>query len=167
MQIDVGFGDVVSPEPSTTDYPVLLDYKAPRLLTYPRETVIAEKFEAMVLLGELNTRMKDFFDIWLLSRQFDFDGATLSESVRKTFAHRGTTISSSPVAWTADFAGSAIKQTQWSGFVRKSRVANSPTTLLEVVEQVRAFLQPLASAVEAEQPFIMFWKLPGPWSRNR
>jgi hypothetical protein len=163
MQVDIGFGDVVSPEPTMSDYPTLLDFEAPRLLGYPRETTIAEKFEAMLHLGELNSRMKDFYDIWLLSRQFDFDGAALSEAVRQTFANRETAITANPVAWTAAFASNATKQTQWAGFMRKSRLVNAPATLLEVVEHVRDFLQPLAQALETQQPFAMRWNAPGPW----
>jgi len=163
MQVDIGFGDVVSPEPTMSDYPTLLDFEAPRLLGYPRETTISEKFEAMIKLGELNSRMKDFFDIWLLSRQFDFDGAALSEAIRQTFANRVTAITATPVAWTSAFASNAAKQTQWTGFIRKSRLVNAPPTLLEVVEHVRDFLQPLAKALETEQPFAMRWKAPGPW----
>jgi Nucleotidyl transferase AbiEii toxin, Type IV TA system len=163
MQVDIGFGDVVSPEPTMSDYPTLLDFKAPILLGYPRETTIAEKFEAMIKLGELNSRMKDFFDIWLLSRQFDFDGVVLGEAIRQTFANRETAITVNPVAWTTTFASNAAKQTQWAGFMRKSRLMNAPTTLLEVVEHVRDFLQPLAQALETEQPFAMQWKAPGPW----
>ncbi len=163
MQVDIGFGDVVSPEPTMSDYPTLLDFEAPILLGYPRETTIAEKFEAMIKLGELNSRMKDFFDIWLLSRQFDFDGVVLGEAIRQTFANRETAITVNPVAWTTTFASNAAKQTQWAGFVRKSRLMNAPPTLLEVVEHVRDFLQPLAQALETEQPFAMRWKAPGPW----
>ncbi len=164
MQVDIGFGDVVSPEPTMSDYPTLLDFEAPRLFGYPRETTIAEKFEAMIKLGELNSRMKDFYDIWVLSRQFDFEGAALSEAVRQTFANRQTAIMANPVAWTSAFVSNAAKQTQWAGFMRKSRLVNAPATLLEVVEHVRDFLQPLAQALEAEQPFAMRWKAPGPWT---
>lgn len=92
MQIDIGFGDVIVPEAALTDYPVLLGLATPRLLAYPRETVVAEKFEAMVKLGQLNSRLKDFFDLWLLSRQFQFDGRILAQAVRETFANRHTTI---------------------------------------------------------------------------
>ncbi len=81
MQLDVGIGDVMVPGPVEIAYPTLLDFPAPRLKGYPRETAIAEKFEAMVKLGTLNSRMKDFYDIWLLSRQFDFDGPTLAQAV--------------------------------------------------------------------------------------
>lgn len=89
MQIDVGFGDVVTPAATMTDYPVLLDFAAPHLLGYPRETVVAEKFEAMTKLGLLNSRMKDFYDLWLLARQFDFDGPTLATAIRRTFENTG------------------------------------------------------------------------------
>ena len=90
MQLDVGFGDIVVPAAVPTTYPTILDLPAPHLLAYSRETAIAEKFEAMVKLGELNSRMKDFFDIWLLSRSFDFDGPRLCEAIEKTFKRRGT-----------------------------------------------------------------------------
>jgi predicted nucleotidyltransferase component of viral defense system len=92
MQIDIGFGDVVYPGPEESDLPTLLDNPAPRLLCYSRESVIAEKFEAMVKLGELNSRMKDFYDIWLLSRQFNFAGNSLAEAIRLTFERRGTVV---------------------------------------------------------------------------
>jgi len=163
MQIDVDFGDVIVPGPSLSDYPTILDFAAPRLLGYSRETTVAEKFEAMVKLAELNSRMKDFFDIWLLSRQFDFDGSTLSEAVRRTFANRGTQIAASPVAWTAEFASDAAKRTQWAGFLRKSRLQNAPASLMEVASAVRLFLQPVAQANESGSSFEMNWKAPGPW----
>lgn len=89
MQVGVGFGDVIVPGPDEVDYPTLLDLPAPRLLGYSRESAIAEKFEAMVKLGILNSRMKDFFDIWLLSRQFEFNGLTLSDAIQKTVAKSG------------------------------------------------------------------------------
>jgi len=92
MQLDVGIGDVMVPGPVDIVYPTLLDFPAPRLKGYPRETAIAEKFEAMIKLGTLNSRMKDFYDIWLLSRQFDFDGPTLAQAVTATFANRGTAL---------------------------------------------------------------------------
>lgn len=97
--MDIGFGDVVLPEPVALEYPTLLDFPAPRLLTYPRETVIAEKFQSMVELGIANSRKKDFFDLWSLGRQFEFDGDTLSQAIRGTFERRRTPIPSAlPVA---------------------------------------------------------------------
>ena len=85
MQLDIGFGDIVVPAAVPTIYPTILDLPAPHLLAYSRETAIAEKFEAMVKLGELNSRMKDFFDIWLLSRSFDFDGPNPVRGDREDF----------------------------------------------------------------------------------
>jgi predicted nucleotidyltransferase component of viral defense system len=92
MQIDIGFGDIVIPSPEPLNYPTLLDLPAPQLRGYSRESTIAEKFEAMVKLGILNSRMKDFFDLWLMLHQFDFDGVTLAEAILKTFSTRGTIV---------------------------------------------------------------------------
>lgn len=163
MQIDIGFGDVIVPEAALTDYPVLLELAAPRLRAYPRETVVAEKFEAMVKLGQLNSRLKDFFDLWLLSRQFEFDGKVLSTAVTRTFAHRRTAITPQPVALTAAFANDPIKQTQWKGFLRKSRIDIAPQDLPAVIEVISGFLLPLAGALAAGQDFSSVWHPPGPW----
>jgi len=113
MQIDTGFGDVVTPSVNATTYPVLLDFPAPELLSYPRETVVAEKFEAMTKLGTFNSRMKDFYDIWILSRQFSFDGASLADAISQTFANRQTAVTAKPVALTLAFSRDNAKQTQW------------------------------------------------------
>ena len=163
MQIDVGFGDVVVPPPVLSQYPTILEFAAPELLGYSRETTIAEKFEAMVKLGQLNSRMKDFYDIHLLARQFAFDGPLVCEALRRTFDNRGTTVTASPVAWTPDFVEDPAKQTQWAGFLRKSRLDDAPPTLPETIESVRAFLQPAAAAVESGQPFNFQWQPGGPW----
>lgn len=121
MQIDVGFGDVVHPASDQTDYPTILNLPAPRLRVYPRETTVAEKFQAMVYLGTVNSRMKDFFDIWLLARQFDFDGAELARAIGKTFAARSTEHDPNPVALTAAFTTAENTQKQWAAFVRRPR----------------------------------------------
>jgi predicted nucleotidyltransferase component of viral defense system len=126
MQLDIGFGDIVIPSPEPTNYPTILDLPAPRLLGYSRESTIAEKFEAMVKLGILNSRMKDFFDIWLMLRQFDSDGSTLSSAITKTFSTRGTSILAEPIALTKTFAEDTAKAIQWRGFIRKNRLRNVP-----------------------------------------
>lgn len=105
MQIDIGFGDTVVPD-----------------------AAFAEKFEAMVKLGQLNSRLKDFFDLWLLSRQFEFDGRLLSEAIARTFVNRKTVMSAVPIARTAAVANDPIKHTQWKGFVQKSRLGTRPLT---------------------------------------
>jgi nucleotidyltransferase AbiEii toxin of type IV toxin-antitoxin system len=163
MQIDIAFGDVVVPEAALTDYPTILKLAAPRLLAYPKETVVAEKFEAMVKLGQLNSRLKDFFDLWVLSRQFEFDGRILSMAVTQTFQNRQTAINPRPVALTATFANDPIKQTQWKGFLRKSRLDMAPPQLADVVDAIGRFLLPLALALSTGQTFSSEWHPPGPW----
>ncbi|MBI4937177.1 MAG: nucleotidyl transferase AbiEii/AbiGii toxin family protein [Nitrosomonadales bacterium] len=163
MQLDIGFGDVVIPKPETVEYPAILDFPAPALRGYSRESAIAEKFEAMVKLGVLNSRVKDFFDIWLLSRQFDFDGPILTQAVANTFSTRGTVMPAIPVALTTAFASEPAKQTQWQGFVRKSRLQTAPASFTEVVEAISGFIGPVAWAIANGESFYWAWKAPGPW----
>lgn len=165
MQIDVGFGDVMTPAPIETDYPTILQFPAPRLLGYSRETVVAEKFEAMIKLGMFNSRMKDFFDLWLLSRQFTFDGPLLVKAVTRTLAHRKTAMSARPIALTNEFATDKGKQLQWQGFLRKSRLGQTPTNLAEVIESLSLFLQPVASCIQGGVDFSMSWNAGGPWRK--
>ncbi|MBX9681373.1 MAG: nucleotidyl transferase AbiEii/AbiGii toxin family protein [Gemmataceae bacterium] len=167
MQIDMGFGDVVTPAATLTEYPALLGFPAPQLLGYPRETVVAEKFEAMTKLGLLNSRMKDFYDLWVLRRQFDFDGGTLATAIRRTFAHRKTAVVARPTALTAAFGEDAAKQTQWQGFLRKTRLDDVPPSLQSVIDELAPFLVPVAAAVETRSAFEWFWTAPGPWRTNR
>ena len=143
MQIDMGFDDVVTPTPTMSEYPALLDFPAPRLLGYPRETVVAEKFEAMTKLGQLNSRMKDFYDLWVLSRRFDFNGATLASAIQRTFAHRKTAVVSLPTALTSVFSGDASKQMQWQGFVRRTRLDAVPNSLESLIDDLVPFLVPV------------------------
>ncbi len=163
MQVDVGFGDAVIPGPAEVDYPTLLDLPAPRLLGYSQESAIAEKFETMVKLGILNSRMRDFFDIWLLSRQFEFNGQTLSDAIRETFTRRGTEVYVSPVALTKAFSDDPGKISQWRAFVRKSRIPTIPESLGDAVAHIALFLGPMAEALSRENPFFGNWHPPGPW----
>ena len=164
MQIDIGFGDVMYPGPEMMEYPTILDQAAPRLRGYARETVVAEKFQAMVKLGLFNSRMKDFYDIWLLSRQFDFDGEKLAFAIEKTFAHRGTTVSVHPTAFSPAFATDPTKTVQWQAFVRKSRLSDAPAELEAVVDAVAMFLAPPAAAASRGHLFGQLWRAPGPWT---
>jgi len=162
MQLDVGIGDVMVPGPVEIAYPTLLDMPAPRLKGYPRETAIAEKFEAMVKLGTLNSRMKDFYDIWLLSRQFDFDGSMLAQAANATFVNRRTAVKADPVALTTEFSESEVANIQWRAFVRKGRLANAPARLGEAVSGIARFLLPVARAHLAGGNFKMNWTV-DPW----
>ena len=165
MQLDLGFGDVMTPGPESTIYPTILDLPAPHLSGYSRETVVAEKFEAMVKLGLLNSRMKDFSDVWTLSRQFAFDGALLAQAIARTFDHRGTLITSKPTALTSAFATDPGKATQWRGFLRKSRLSAVPDDLDQIIIDLAEFLGPVAKALEAAVRFVHVWSPPGPWRR--
>ncbi len=162
QQLDIGFGDVVAPGPQPIDYPTLLDFPAPKLRGYSKESTVAEKFESLVTLGILNSRMKDYFDIWTLSRQFDFNGQTLRDAIAKTFSNRGTTIVPEPVGLTATFANDPSKKAQWRGFIRRSRLEASPD-LAELVLAVSRFLQPVATASSQGKAFNASWTAPGPW----
>src|ERR1019366_7169123 len=139
LQIDVGFGDAVTPAASEINFPTLLGAESVRILAYPRETVVAEKVEAMVHLGIANSRMKDFFDVWFLAQNFPFEGRGLSEAIRATFVRRGTPIPEAPpVALTAVFATDASKAAQWKGFVTRGGLALG-TSLADIVEAVAGF----------------------------
>jgi len=165
IQIDIGFGDVVTPAPAEAEFPTLLDFPAPKLLAYPRESVIAEKFEAMVKLGIANSRMKDFYDLWKLSCDFLFDGPLLSEAVQKTFARRETELLSDkvPVVFTEEFYRDEIKNKQWNAFCQKNRRYISERRLEEVCLAIRAFLLPIAEALLRNESLQKLWIPPGPW----
>ena len=165
MQLDIGFGDVVVPLFELMNYPTILDLPAPQLHVYSRESTIAEKFEAMVKLGILNSRMKDFFDIWLMLRQFDFKGQILAEAITKTFSRRGTNIQAEPIVLTKTFAEDITKATQWRGFIRKSRLTNVPQNFEEVLTAIAAFLGPIAKNLSEGYVFKATWEAPGPWSK--
>lgn len=162
LQIDIGFGDPVYPDAKKADFPGLLDFPSPRLLCYSRESAIAEKFEAMVKLGELNSRMKDFYDIWLLSRQFDFNGADLTEAIRLTFAQRHTEIPETVTAFTAGFGNT--KQRQWQALNRRLQQDHVPTDLLEIIAGLESFLAPIVVALRSGDTPPADWKAPGPWT---
>lgn len=143
LTIDIGFGDAMEPGAEMLDYPSMLAFPAPRLRAYARETVIAEKFQAMVALGRANSRMKDFYDIWILSRSFTFDNDRLPRAIAATFARRGTPIPQErPDALTMAFAEDAQKQRQWRAFV--GDVAHDPGDLGTVIRDIGAFLMPQA-----------------------
>jgi len=163
LQVDIGFGDVVVPPPEPIDYPVLLDSPAPQLRAYPREAVVAEKFQALVSLGIANTRMKDFYDLWHLGREFEFDGDSLARAIGATFERRRTPIPGDPpLALTADFHEDAAKQTQWRAFLRRGAVADV-VELRSVLDLIRSFLMPPAAAAGRGKGFASYWPRGGPW----
>lgn len=147
LQVDVGFGDVVTPAALAVTYPVLLDDQpAPQLRAYPKYTVCAEKLQALCLLGMANTRLKDYFDLWLLLGEGTLDASQLARAIAATFARRGTALPAGwPVGLTDQFAGDAAKQRQWQAFLRKNRL-DAPD-LANVIKELRtALVQPLDMA---------------------
>ena len=165
VQIDIGFGDAVTPAPMESDYPTLLPGPHPRLLVYPKETVVAEKFEAMVKLGIANTRMKDFYDLEVLSRTLAFDGKTLSEAIRKTFNTRGTELPADglPLAFTPEFYDDATKKRQWTAFCAKNATYMAKTEFKSVIDTLKTFLVPVVLALHEETSFSQQWKPGRPW----
>ena len=158
LQIDIGFGDAVTPRAEVTTFPALLEFPAPRVRAYPTATVVAEKFQAMVALGIANTRMKDFYDLYRLSETQEFDGETLAAAIRATFQRRGTAIPTElPLALSGAFAGDADKQAQWRAFLRRGQLDNVPTNLTDVTERLAAFLLPPASAAATGETFGRPW----------
>ena len=142
IQIDIGFGDIVTPAPSETDYPTLLEFPGPRLLAYPKETVVAEKLEALVKLGIANTRMKDFYDLEILSRTFAFEGKTLAKAIQNTFQKRGTGLPMAglPVAFTSEFYDDVNKKRQWTAFCAKNKSYVEKAEFKVVMEAIQNFL---------------------------
>jgi len=163
LQVDVGFGDAITPEAIVVDFPPLLDFPPPRLRAYPRETVVAEKLEAMVQLGLANSRMKDFYDLVVLSRLFEFDGNLLVRAIRATFERRRTALPTAPpVALTPVFAADATKTAQWMGFVRKS-AADGAGLLTDAIATVAGFVERPLAAAASMVPFAARWRPGGPW----
>lgn len=166
VQVDVGFGDALTPPPKRRSLAVLLDFPAPRLLTCPWETVIAEKFEALVDLGMANSRMKDLFDLTYLSATLALDGAVLGRAIQATFKRRKTPLPGEvPVGLSRAFGSDPVKQTQWRAFVRRLRggVGGEADSLDAVLGKLRDFLMPVVETLVQERPFKKKWPPGGPW----
>lgn len=167
LQIDVGIGDVVTPEPEWVELPCLLDFPAPLLRSYCPETSTTEKIETMVSLGLQNSRMKDYFDIYVLSEHKSFDGRVLRDAVCDTFKRRKTAIPKElPMALSHEFATDSGKVAQWVGFLRRIKGDSIPTDLAEVVGRLAAFLGPVLVAVRDQEEFSLRWPPGGPWKTN-
>jgi hypothetical protein len=167
LQVDVGFGDAVTPRAIEVQFPAMLEFPAPLLRAYPRQSVVAEKFQAMVVLGIANSRMKDFFDLWTLARNFAFDGATLGRAIRAPFHRRKTALPAEPpLALTEEFGTDTAKVRQWEAFVRKSKLDVGGATLEQVGAVLLDFLMPLTQALVADQPVEKIWPPSGPWAEK-
>lgn len=163
LQVDIGFGDAVTPAAKTETIETILDLPKPRLKIYPKETVVAEKFEAMVKLGIGNSRMKDFWDVQFLVKEFDFDGALLQKAIRATFAARQTVMPQTlPVALTEAFAENPVPLADWNAFIRRNKIT-SETDFLLVIKSLEEFFSPLIEAEKANSTFNKRWTFQKKW----
>jgi hypothetical protein len=166
LQIDIGFGDAVTPGPEDAKYPTLLDgLPAPWLRTYPRVVTIAEKFELMVQFGRTNSRMKDFHDVWALSSEFAFEAPVLREAIAACFERRGTVWTSEiPEVLSSAFYSAANLQGRWSAYLRAGAPRKAPPVSFESIgDRIRRFLGPVRDSIFAGNPFEGHWSAGGPW----
>ena len=164
IQVDLAFGDAVVPTPREVTFSAMLSMPTPCLRAYPREGVVAEKFQSMVTLGMANSRMKDFYDVWILAKRFRFEGETLCAAIQATFARRRTPLQAEPpLALTPRFFEDPMKQTQWAAFVRKGKLISEGASLAEVTSVLMGFLLPPALSLVRNEPFNRFWPPGGPW----
>ncbi len=158
LQVDVGFGDAVIPNAENVIFPSVLDFPSPELKAYRKETVVAEKFEALVKLGMLNSRMKDFWDLRLLIQEFEFNGEVLQKAVRATFERRGTRFPKGlPVALTEEFTADSGKQVQWKAFIRKNKLEQN-LGLTTVIDSLKGFFQPIIESIERQETLNAVWE---------
>lgn len=144
LQIDVGFGDALTPEPDEIDYPAILDFPGPRLRAYHPATVVAEKLSAMVVLGSLNSRMKDFYDMHMILAHMDLDNTVLARAIHATFARRGVPLPHElPGAFTPEFLEDEEKEVQWQAFLRRSSIEPHDLDLDDILAELRERLWPL------------------------
>jgi hypothetical protein len=164
IHVDIGFGDAVTPGAQDIDYPSLLDLPQPKLRAYPPETVVAEKFQAMTALGMVNSRMKDFFDLWAIANTFAFEGPVVAEAIAATFARRETPLPAEPpLALTGAFA--EAKQGQWSAFLKRTEISLAPQPLPQIQAQVAALVMPPTLSLARGEAFEGRWPVGGAWTR--
>lgn len=164
IQIDIGFGDTLVPGAIPRTVPTLLDFPAPELRCYHQLTVIAEKFQAMVKLGELNSRMKDFYDIWNIIQHQNIDGAELQKSCVATFEKRDTALNLDYPFFTDAFVQLEDKQIQWSAFVRKQGLEGiAPSRFEDIATQLQGFFRPMVETQITGGDFSVIWRAGGSW----
>lgn len=168
VQIDVGFGNAIVPGAEETEVRSILGDPPPRILAYPRESVVAEKLNAMVTLGERNSRYKDFYDLYAMANGFEFDKDTLVRAVRATFERRATPVTAAlPAPITAPFYANADRLTQWRAYVTRNALTGAPTDFQGVGELLTRFLQPVWERLLDDGEITGAWPPGGPWSNRQ
>ena len=155
VNIDIGFGDVIYPKRHKMNYPTLLDDEPPYLYAYSKESIIAEKFEAIVSIGSVNSRFKDFYDICILSEQFDFNGNDLKQAIVETFAHRNTSFDRID-AFSEEFCQNSERNARWQGFLKTKHIGKV-MSLSQTVEKIRSFISPVIEAIREDRDFNHDW----------
>lgn len=163
MQLDFGFGEIVIPPPAMLAYPGKLDMPSPELLVYSMESMIAEKLETIARLGLLNSRIKDFYNIWLLSGRHSFEGEILQRAIEETFSNRGTELTGSVIRTIDDLSKSAMTQEAWQSFRNKKRLELAPNEFSSIAENIIDFVGPVVTATESGNAFNSKWGANGPW----
>lgn len=168
LQIDIGFGDAVHPSPREEVFPGLLEFPEPIIHTYPRETVVAEKFHGIVRFGMANSRMKDYFDLWFLSEHFTFAGEELKKAISGTFRRRETDVpEETPLGLTDEFAGEPRKARQWDGFLQTIGREEPAAKLRAVIRSLQEFLMPPVEAARQETSFTRQWTPGDGWMNSQ
>ena len=164
LQIDIGFGNAIQPSPIDSEYSTLLGHSPPQIRVYPREAFVAEKLHAMVVLGARNSRYKDFYDLYTLTKHFAFHGKPLIEAVRATFQLRGTPFSQQqPVALTPQFYADADRAQEWRSYIERNKLKGAPSDFGIVGERLATFLREVWRVIANEIPFTAMWPKGGPW----
>jgi hypothetical protein len=164
LQLDISIDDAVVPDPEWVDYPTLLDLDGPRILAYRPVTALAEKYETIVSKGLTNSRLKDYYDIWLLSKAHHYSGSELAAAIVATFAHRGTTLPTEvPPGLTEGFYSNPDAQNRWRSFLATKRI-DAPGDLAEVCGAIAVFIVPPTAAAAAGSPFESSWEPSSGWS---
>ena len=168
VPVDIGFGDVVTLGRRAENYPTLLDLPVPRLWTYPRESLVAEKFHAMASLGDRSSRVKDLWDIACLARRFAFDGETLRTAIKETFRRRQTTFAGErPVALLPGYYRDTVRSQQWQVLLKRMETdADGPALLVDAGEELGRFLGPVCDSLIEDSPFTQAWPAGGPWRQG-
>lgn len=165
IQLDIGFGDKVFPEPVQESLPSLLNFPPAEMYCYSSESMIAEKFEVMAKLGILNSRLKDFYDIWMLSRQYNFEGSRLAEAIKQTFEQRGTILVEPQEIFSRKFIEE--KQVQWTAFRKRIGLEFLPEDFNQIVQQLELFLSPIVKALIEKGSYGESWIASDTWQGNQ
>lgn len=159
LSIDIGFGDAIVPKSVEMQFPCILDTEpAPDINVYTMESIIAEKFHAMIKLGIMNSRMKDFYDVYILSKTNNFEGAVLAEALRETFERRNTGYERNPTVFNESFKEDDDKRLQWKAFLKKSKIDGIPLDFSEVLHQIKLFILPVYETLLKEDDFVKEWE---------